>query len=62
MARKHWKQPSSFSLDKDVIQCLRDLEHGPFDGISRSSIVQTAILYLHGKHFPEKYTAVEQKP
>jgi len=55
MPRKHWKQPISFSLAKDVVSCLRDLERGAFKGISRTSIVEQAILYLHAKHFPERY-------
>jgi hypothetical protein len=53
MARTKTKTVYSFSLQKDVFKSLRDLERGPFKGISRSSIVETAILYLHGKHFPQ---------
>jgi hypothetical protein len=44
MARKYWKQPISVSLDKDVMKILRDMANDW--GVSRSSIVQEAILFM----------------
>ena len=51
MARKDWKQPISLSLSKDVLKLLREAE--TLSDVSRSSIVETAILYWHANKFDE---------
>jgi hypothetical protein len=51
MARKHWKQPYSFTLSKDVAKILRDAEQ--LSDISRSSIVEVAILFWHAEKWNE---------
>ena len=44
MARKYWKQPISVSLSKDVMKALREMADDW--GVSRSAIVEQAILFL----------------
>jgi hypothetical protein len=41
------RKPSSFSLDKNVLEILREVSD--FSGISMSSIVQTAVLFWHAE-------------
>lgn len=44
MARSNWKQAISISLDRDVMQTLKKVaKHW---GVSRSSVVQQAIVFL----------------
>ena len=51
MARKHWKQPYTIALDGDVARILKEAEK--LSGYSRSSIVQTAILFWHAQKWSE---------
>jgi hypothetical protein len=47
----YWKQPITLSFSKDVLKLLR--EASALSGISRSSIVETALLFWHEEKFEE---------
>jgi len=52
------KQPSSISLSKDVRQILTDATK--LSGLSKSSIVETAILFWHAQKWEEWKQAFAQ--